>query len=143
MLLTAQILALVSTGRIEEAYQINNRQSVRESQRVLNRAIIAATLGEAEQAAQLQQKFLAGFGVDDSTSLTMEAIRGNRSEANRLARLIDSRPGGYLALMMTVLRCGCGAPFDLDSAPVFASKLKESGLVWPPAKTVNFPLKTW
>ena len=143
LLLTAQILALVNTGKVEEAHRVNVSQSGRESQKIMNRAIIAASLGESEKAAELQRKFLARFGTDDRISLSMEAILGNRSEANRLARLIDSRPGGYLALMMTVLLCSCGAPFDLDSAPGFASKLEESGLQWPPSDSVNFPLKTW
>jgi TolB-like protein len=143
LLLTAHILALVNAGKVEEAHRANISQSGRESQKIMNRAIIAASLGEADKAAELQQNFLARFGTDDRISLSMEAIRGNRSEANRLARLIDGRPGGYLALMMTVLLCSCGAPFDLDAAPGFASKLEESGLRWPPSDSVNFPLKTW
>ena len=142
-MLTAQILALVNSGQVEEARRINISQSGRESQKVMNRAIIAASLGEAGKAAEQQQNFLAVFGTDERVLLSLEAIRGNRSEANRLARIIDSRPGGYLALMMTIHLCSCGAPFDLDAAPVFASKLEESGLAWPPANTVNFPLKTW
>lgn len=143
MLLSALVLALVNQGRVEDAHKANNSQAERESSKTLNRAAIAASLGEAEKATALQQKFLASFGTDDSWSLTMKAMLGNRSEANRLARLIDSRPAGYLALMMTILRCSCGAPFDLEAAPNFAAKLNESGLAWPPPKPVKFPLKTW
>ncbi len=143
MLLSALVLALVNSGRVEDAHRANNSQAGRESQRILNRVAIAASLGDAERAARLQQQYLDSIASDDSALLTMEAMRGNRIGANRVARLIDSRPGGYLALMMTILRCSCGAPFDLDAAPGFASRFSESGLQWPPAATVKFPLKNW
>ena len=143
MLLSALVLALVNSGRVEEAHQANNSMAVRESQKIINRLAIAASQGDAGRAAELQQKYLDNIGPDDSVSLTMEAMRGNRNEANRLARLIDSRPGGYLALMMTILRCSCGAPFDLESAPDFAARLSTSGLQWPPPDSVSFPLKNW
>jgi TolB-like protein len=143
LLLNAQVLALVNSGRTEEAYRVVNSQAVRESQKILNRMTIAASLGDAERAADLQRKYLQSFGPDDSVSIFMEAIRGERNEANRLARLVDSRPGGYLALLMTILRCSCGAPFDLEAAPDFQARLAESGLQWPPATTVDFPLKGW
>ena len=143
MLLSALVLALVNSGRVEDAHRANNSQAVRESQKIYNRVAIAASLGDADRAAELQQQYLDSIGPDDSVSLTMEAMLGHRNEANRIAGLIDSRPGGYLALMMTILRCSCGAPFDLEATPDFASRLSESGLQWPPAKTVTFPLKNW
>ena len=143
MLLSALVLALVKSGRVEEAHQVNNSLAGRESQRIINRLAIAASQGGAERAAELQQSYLATIGPDDSVSLTMEAMRGNRNEANRLARLIDSRPAGYLALLMTILRCSCGAPFDLEAAPDFAARLAVSGLQWPPPESVKFPLKNW
>jgi TolB-like protein len=143
MLLSALVLALADSGRVEEAQQVNNSKADRESLRILNRVTIAANQGDAALATGLQKKYLESFGPDDSVSLTLEAMRGNRNEANRLARLIDSRPGGYLALMMTILRCSCGAPFDLEAAPDFAARLGESGLSWPPPITVSFPLKNW
>ena len=143
MLLSARVLALVNSGRTDDARRVNNSQAGRESLKLQNRVVIAAALGDADRAAQLQQAFLATFGPDDGVSLSLEAIRGNRNEANRLARLIDGRTGGYLGLMITILRCNCGAPFDLEAAPGFASRLRESGLQWPPPTTVNFPLKDW
>ena len=143
MLLNALVLALVNSDRTEEAHQVNNSLAGRESQKILNRTAIAASLGDAPLATELQQKYLASFGPDDSVALAMEAMSGDRNEANRLARLIDSRPGGYLALMMTILRCSCGAPFDLEMAPDFAARLEGSGLQWPPPTTVKLPLKTW
>jgi len=73
----------------------------------------------------------------------LEAVRGQRFEANRLAGLIDRRPFGHLALLQAINRCTCGAPFDLEATPVFAEMLAGSGLPWPPAKPIDFPLKDW
>ena len=143
MLLSAQVLALVNAGQPEKANQVNNSQAGRESVKILNRVMIAAGTGDAPRAAELQQEYLASYGPDDSVAIAMEAVRGNRNEANRLARLVDSRPAGYIALMMTILRCSCGAPFDLEATPDFAARLSESGLQWPPPTTVHFPLKDW
>jgi TolB-like protein len=143
MLLKALVLALLNSGRAEQARQVNNSQAARESVKLQNRVVIAAALGDAARAGELQQEYLATFGPNDSESLAMEAMRGNRNEANRLARLIDGRTGGYMGLMMTILHCSCGAPFDLEATPGFAARLAASGLQWPPPTTVNFPLKNW
>lgn len=143
MLLAAQVLARVQSDRAEEAHQANNGRAERESQKLFNRMMIAASRGDAGRAADGQRKYLASFGPNDSASLIMEAVRGNRNEANRLARLIDGRPAGYLALMMIIPRCACGAPFDLEATPDFTARLAESGLQWPPPKPIHFPMKTW
>jgi len=143
MLLAAQVLARVQSGRPEAAHQVNNSRADRESQKLFNRVAIAASQADAERAVDGQREYLATFGPDDSASLIMEAMRGNRNEANRLAGLIDARPAGYVALMVTILRCSCGAPFDLAAAPDFAARLAESGLRWPPPETIHFPLKNW
>ena len=47
---------------------------------------------------------------------------------HRLAGLVDRRPFGYITLMQAVYNCTCGAPFDLEAAPVFARMIAESGL---------------
>jgi hypothetical protein len=39
--------------------------------------------------------------------------------------------------------CFCGAPFDLEAAPNFSARLKESGFDWPPHQAINYPLKDW
>jgi len=82
-------------------------------------------------------------GPDDGQSLVLEALRGNRNEANRLAGAIDQRPFGHIVLLDSIFRCFCGAPFDLEATPVFASMLAESGLAWPPQAPYDLPLKDW
>ncbi len=73
----------------------------------------------------------------------LEASRGNRGEANRLAAAIDARTFGHVALLQAIYDCLCGAPFDLDATPAFAAMLADSGLAWPPATPFDFPLKEW
>jgi hypothetical protein len=107
------------------------------------RAQVAAVAGESEQAASLLEDQLTRFGPDDRFSLVIEALRGDRNEANRLAALIDSKPAGHMTLLQVIYYCTCGAPFDLESTPNFASMLAESGLSWPPSKPYEFPLKDW
>jgi hypothetical protein len=86
---------------------------------------------------------LAAKGPDDLFSLVLNAQQGNRNEANRLAEAIDQRPFGYATLMQAIYYCTCGAPFDLEAVPEFASLLSASGLQWPPARPIEFPLKDW
>lgn len=136
------IQALVAGGRETEARQLANGISA-SAGRIIALFMIAALEGDEERAAELQQQFLSEAGLDDTTTLTMEALRGNRNEANRLAGIIDRRPFGHLGLMLSVLMCACGAPFDLEATPVLAGKFAESGLVWPPPTPLNFPLKNW
>lgn len=136
-------MTLVLNGRPEEARQLGRTRRQTENERILSRFSIAALEGNAEAAASVQQDYLHAFGPDDAWSLVMEAQRGNRNEANRLARIMDARPFGYFSLLQSVFRCYCGAPFDLDATPDFAARLAGSGLEWPPASPINFPLKLW
>ncbi|MBT8046869.1 MAG: hypothetical protein HKN57_00235 [Xanthomonadales bacterium] len=114
-----------------------------DSERLIARFMAAAESGDANAARDFQEQFLSRHGPNDAVSLVMEAARGNRNEANRLARLIDSRPFGYMSLLQAIYWCTCGAPFDLDAAPVFSSMLPGSGLPWPPVTPMEFPLKNW
>lgn len=143
LLLSALVKALVNSGQVARAHQANNSMSERESVKVYNRVIIAASQGDDALAAELQDQYLVKFGNDDMQMLIMEAVRGKRNEANRLARLIDARTGGHVTLLMTIFACSCGAPFDLEATPGFADRLAPSGLTWPPLTPLNFPLKNW
>lgn len=104
---------------------------------------IAALEGDASAARLHQDEFLSRHGPNDAVSVVMEAQRGNRNEANRLAGLIDNRPFGYMSLLQAIYWCTCGAPFDLEATPVFAGKLSSSGLPWPPAAPLDYPMKDW
>ncbi|MCJ7814450.1 MAG: hypothetical protein MUP31_00215 [Xanthomonadales bacterium] len=137
------IVALASDGQVDKASQMAITHLRSDSEQLISKFQVAAIAGNAPSALAYQEDFLGNHGPNDFISLVMEAARGNRNEANRLARLIDSRPFGYMSLMQAIYWCTCGAPFDLDVAPVFSSMLSGSGLPWPPAKPLNFPLKDW
>ena len=137
------IVALARTGRIAEASQLVTTHLRSDGEQLIARFMVAVAEGDVSAAAAYQQEFLGRHGPNDYVSLVMEAARGNRNEANRLAGLIDSRPFGYMSLMQAIYWCTCGAPFDLEAAPMFASRLAVSGLPWPPAKPLGFPLKNY
>ncbi len=139
----ANILALAADGQIAAAKQLANTHLRSDSEQLIAKFMIAAIAGDEAAALEHQEEFLGKHGPNDYISLVMEAARGNRNEANRLAGLIDSRPFGYMSLMQAIYWCTCGAPFDLEATPVFSSMLGGSGLPWPPAKPLNFPLKDW
>jgi hypothetical protein len=129
--------------RIEQAERVADMRLRKESEQLKAKFQLAAMQGDAAAASTYQEKLLGQYGPDDYMALIMEARRGRRNEANRLAGLIDRRPFGYMTLMLAIYQCTCGAPFDLEAVPVFASMLAESGLPWPPAKPIDLPLKDW
>ncbi len=140
---SAYVRALAAEGRPDEAKQAINDLLRYDDARLFSRAMLAAQTGDAQTARALQQEFLGKHGPNDYFSLMMAATQGDRNEANSLAGLIDGRPYGYMTLMQAIYYCTCGAPFDREAAPVFSSMLKRSGLPWPPASPIDFPLKDW
>jgi TolB-like protein len=136
-------LALTFSGDPESAERVAARHIRDEDALLLIRAQLAAIRGDGPASVALQERFLGKYGVNDRQTLVLEAVRGNRNEANRLAGAIDSRPFGHVVLLEAIQICYCGAPFDLAAAPVFASMLAESGLAWPPASPYDLPLKDW
>jgi adenylate cyclase len=139
----AYIKALFMEGRTADAERATNNRRHTESEMLISKAVLAALQGDAAAASAYQDQYLGKYGSDDLDSLLLEAVRGQRNEANRLAGLIDRRPFGHLVLLQAIYRCTCGAPFDLEATPVFAEMLAGSGLPWPPAKPIDFPLKDW
>jgi hypothetical protein len=137
------VLGLAFSGDAEGSERAAARHIRNEDELLLARALSAAIRGDGDASAAYQQAYLGKHGPDDSWSLILEALRGNRNEANRLARTIDGRPFGHVVLLDAVFMCFCGAPFDLEATPVFAAMLAESGLAWPPAKPYDLPLKDW
>jgi len=71
------------------------------------------------------------------------ALRGDREVANRIAAKIDSRPFGPMKLAQFADTCLCGAPFDIEATPEFATSLEDTALLWSPPDTITFPLKDW
>ena len=137
------VLALSMTGENDKAEQFVNTHFSSEQERLKAKSMLAAMSGNAAAAKYWQEQYLETVGPDDLYSLLLDAQQGNRNEANRLAGMIDSRSFGYMTLMQAIYSCACGAPFDLDATPVFASMLSESGLPWPPVEPIDFPLKDW
>ena len=136
-------LALAFSGEATEAVATANRMIRNEDDLLPVLSMLAAVHDDAQAARQYQDGYLAKYGPNDMAALVLEAVRGNRGEANRLAAGIDARPFGHVVLLQAVYDCLCGAPFDLDAAPAFAALLAESGFAWPPAKPFDFPLKDW
>jgi adenylate cyclase len=143
MLSEAYITALAMMERIEQAEQFADINLRSESELFTSKSGLAAMRGDADASSTYQSKYLSQYGPNDFGSLILEAWQGHRNEANRLAGLIDRRPFGYMTLMQAIYHCTCGAPFDLEATPVFTSMLAESGLPWPPARPIDFPLKDW
>jgi len=136
-------LALAFDGNFDEATATANGIIRNEDDLLRALSILAAIRGDAEMAGQYQERYLGKYGPDDRETLVLEAARGNRSEANRVAAAIDAQPFGHVVLLQAIYDCLCGAPFDLDAAPGFAALLEDSGLAWPPARPFDFPLKDW
>ncbi|HEX9174300.1 MAG TPA: hypothetical protein VF861_16745, partial [Telluria sp.] len=136
-------LAMAFGGNTEGAEGEATQRIRREDERLLTLAMLAAVRGDASAAARHQQDWLGVVGSNDRDSLVLEALRGNRNEANRLAGQIDARPFGHMVLLQVIYFCVCGAPFDLEAASVFGSMLQDSGLEWPPVKPYELPLKDW
>jgi len=104
---------------------------------------IAAALGHREQAEILFAEYRDSQDENRFNTLAMYAWTGDRENANRLAAEFDQHPFGYIVLSIAVLNCECGAPWDLSVTPVFAAKIAESGLHWPPPSPMTFPFKDW
>jgi TolB-like protein len=137
------VLALAANGDFDAA-QIEATSRIRhDGIRLQILSQLAAMQGDEVTAEEIQADFLARHGPNDRDSLVLEAVRGNRNEANRLAGLIDARPFGHMALLQAIGFCMCGAPFDLEAAPGFAALLEPSGLAWPPLRPLDYPLKSW
>lgn len=135
--------ALAAQGRHDEALNAANSRAGSSPDLWLTRSLLASMRGDKEAAADARNQFLLSNGPNDGDSLLLEAAMGNRSEANRLASLVDGRPFGYMVLLQSIYECMCGAPFDLEATPAFSAMLAESGLEWPPENALNFPLKHW
>ena len=137
------VLALALGGDVPAARKAANAYIRSEDQLLSVQAMLAALAGDNARAEAYETGYLGKYGPNDREALVMEAVRGHRGEANRLAGEIDARPFGHVVLLQAIYACFCGAPFDIEAAPAFASLLSESGLDWPPVRPYDFPLKDW
>ena len=137
------VKALWLSGERQRARQAANSRLNSEQDRLRAQIFLALIQGDQASATSWQEKFFQSVGPDDLLFLVASAQGGRRNEANRLAGQVDRRPFGYITLLQAVYNCTCGAPFDLEATPLFASMIEESGLPWPPLRPIEFPLKDW
>ena len=142
-LILTYAVSLVLSGEEEQAQQFVMTHTSSEQERAKARSVLAAMNGNAIAAKDWMEQYLSAGGPDDLYALILNAQQGNLNEANRLAGIIDQRPFGYMILMQSIYHCTCGKPFELETAPVFASRFSQSGLPWPPVSPIAFPLKDW
>jgi hypothetical protein len=100
-------------------------------------------MGDRELATRLQQELMKDPARNTFWKPAYYAWTGERDNINRHAAEVDSQPFGPQSLLVVVLSCACGAPWDIEATPNFAARIKEAGMPWPPASPINFPLKDW
>ncbi|MDH4125257.1 MAG: hypothetical protein OEW64_09900 [Gammaproteobacteria bacterium] len=140
---TALVRALMAHGEFEQARkEIANRITDRVTAQVFSAQASALEADRArfdEESAEYRRQ----YPEDAYWSLVLGAMGGDRERANLEAAKIDRHPFGTITLMLITSWCACGAPFDLDAAPSFAAKIRDSGLAWPPPAALAYPLKDW
>ena len=138
------VLAYIGMGRLTDAEETVERRLTDELMKIRGQYYLAAINGDADDRRGLIDRFNQVQGwITPAELIQFHALAGDRTRANRLAAAVDARPFGHMVLAHAVLTCFCGAPFDLETTPVFAEILAESGLVWPPTTPIAWPLKSW
>jgi len=141
-LMDGRYWALLASGRTDDpaargASQVGS--ILRYDRQILREALA----GDITLARKMAEEYWSGPDADDTNSLLVAAVVGDRERANKLASQIDVHPGSVIALAEVVTYCFCGAPFDLEAAPNFKARIEEAGFSWPPKKIIDYPSKTW
>jgi adenylate cyclase len=140
---TSQAIALTMLGRTTEAQATLSSMEARGEGYYIAQLIVGKAAGEdtskLHTRLQAVDRKSSKFQGWDVTNAVEAALSGNRAEADRHAAALDARPAGGLLLAIVVTDCHCGAPFDLDATPHFKALLAESGLRWPPPRTIDYP----
>jgi hypothetical protein len=133
-------------GRLDEARKELSMLPPRDESYYQTVAILGAACGES--ADSIRGRLQA---VDRSasirkfwtlTELTAAPLIGDRAEANRRAAALDAQPAGPFLLVVSAAYGLSGAPFDLEATPNLKKRLAESGLPWPPASPIKYPIHT-
>jgi len=133
----------VALGQFEEADAEINSRLKSQGDVLAARMLVAAARGDREQAGRILVMRSQELEKKDFWGLMMHAWAGDREQANQIAARMDEHPFGSQALSTNLLWCLCGEGWDLDVTPNFAAKIEASGLPWPPASPIKFPLKNW
>ena len=138
-----RVQALLMAGRAQEAASDLSRlaadtEGYYATVAMLGRATHEddATLSAKLKAVDRTKSILKFWTQSD---LEVAAIRGDRTEANRIAAAMDAQPAGPFALVVAAAYCLCGSPFDLSATPHLKSRLDESGMPWPPKVALSVP----
>jgi len=135
--------ATLAAGHIDDPAVLGPGSGGSLVRRYPRQILLKALAGDVEAVRQGAEEFWSGPDADDFSSLVVAAVVGDRERANELASRIDTIPGSALVFSAAITYCFCGAPFDLEAAPSFRTRMEESGLLWPPPKRIDYPTKTW
>ncbi|MCW8924685.1 MAG: hypothetical protein OQJ84_00345 [Xanthomonadales bacterium] len=139
----ALVRAMVANGLYEETqHAITTRFRLVEDSLMAN-TLRSAAMGERAAAATFFEEMMSLPNAPLFNESLYYAWVGDRENANRRAAQIDAHPFGSQSLLLLVYWCACGAPFDLEVTPNYAAKVAATGMPWPPASPVAFPLKDW
>jgi TolB-like protein len=139
-LVAAEVRALVSLGRLDEARATLSQLSPGASSHALATLLVAEAEGRdpaelREQLAELLAAMPPAAAQGSAKVLLPMRVNlyaGDRETNNRVAAEVDSLPGGPFVLAVVGERCGCGAPWDIERTPNLRQRLAEAGLTWPP-----------
>ena len=137
------VSALVARGELEAAESEITSRLKQDTPILSTRLMVASARGDRDEWQRIMDTDYPGAEGNSYWKLTYFAWGGDRVRANEVAATIDAHVFGSQGLATIALWCLCGAPWDLESTPGFAADLEESGLSWPPASPISFPLKTW
>ena len=135
--------ALLAKGDFKQAEaEIDSRFQT--SEEVMTAQImLAAAQGNSQLAINLFDEFKQDPEASEFWDMIIYAWLGDRKNASLIAAEMDAHPYGPGSMSTLIYWCACGMPWDLESTPIFAQKVKESGLPWPPVSPIKFPLKDW
>ena len=136
--------ALVAMQQFDAAEAALDAQVLPPFLMIFNRMMIAAArVDEAEIDRQLALWAEEARGNEDERyfNLIFRAWLGQTNRANEMAAIVDQHVFGSPALLTVTLWCACGSPFDLSATPNLLADIRESGLLWPPASPIRFPLR--
>jgi len=133
---------LLANDMHDEAYRVIVDEIQFEGFAKMFQMMVAAHRGDRDRLAPLIEEFDAA-DPDGFFLIQANAWIGRREAANSKAAEIDEHYFGPMSLWQIVQWCQCGAPFDLDATPNFATKIRDANITWPPESPLSFPLKDW
>ena len=142
---TDEAVAQAMLGKVKEAQTTMASLEPSGAYGYMAQLVVGTAAGESAASihARLQKvdRKSSKMKMWDIADAVEASLSGDRAEANRDAAVLDARPAGGLLLAIVATECQCGAPFDLDATPNFKARLAESGLRWPPPKTIKYPIR--